>query len=332
MATKDWKGIAVIIEQTGGVAENISWELLGKARELADKDKQDLIAIVLGESVKDIAQEAVHRGANLAVYANHKQLAAYRWETYADVTHTVLEKYKPSIFIVGATPNGRDLAGRLAVRMHTGLTADVVQLTIEKGLLLGSVPGFGGSVLAQIKCETARPQMATVRPGIFEAIKPDKKRKGKVEEFKVTIEDAKITTDLLKQVVQDTVDISKAERILAAGRGIGDNTYLIEELAELMKAEIGATRPLCDDALFGRERQVGSTGVTVKPELCLVAGVSGATHFTSGIKDSGTVIAINTDPEAIIFEYADYIVEGDLHKVLPELIDVLKARLLQVAK
>jgi electron transfer flavoprotein alpha subunit len=328
----NWKGVAVFIEQTDGKAENISWELLGKSRELADTAKQELLAIVLAKDAKPIAEEAIARGADKAIFASHDLLDHYKWEAYAKVSTEILEQQKPSMLIVGATHNGRDLAGRIAVRMNTGLTADVVRLEVKDGLLLGAVPGFGGSILAIIKCETARPQMATVRPGIFTAIDPDPKRKGKLIEHKTKIDPELITTKLLETVKVEGIDISKCERMVAAGRGVGSDLSQINELAELLDAAIGVTRPLCDVGLLPRDHQVGSTGVTVKPKITINFGISGATHYVSGIQDSDIVISINTDPEAIIFDHSDYIVKGDVNEILPELLEVLKAKLLQVAR
>ena len=312
---------------------SISWELLGKSRDLADKCNEDLIAIVLGHNIKDIAEEAIQRGADIAVVADHELLGHYKWETYTKITMEIINEYKPSNLIFGASPNGRDLAGRLAVRAKAGLTADVVDLDITKdGLMLGSVPGFGGSIVAVIKCETTRPQMATVRPGIFTAKELDTKRKGKIKNFKVKLDESEISTHLIKKVVIETEDISKAKRLVTAGRGVGNDLTQVKEIAELLDASIGVTRPLCDDGVLPRYHQVGSTGVTIKPKFTLVLGISGAMHFTSGIKDSDMIIAVNNDDKAIIFDYADYGIVGDVNEIMPKLIVKLKAKLLQEAK
>lgn len=333
MNVKDWKGIAVLIEQDDDTPEFISWELLGKSRELADKLSQQLIAIILGKNVKSIAEEAIKRGADKAIIAEHELLANYKWETYSKISYDIILKYKPSILICGATPNGRDLAGRLAVRLKTGLTADVVNLDVDNnGLLLGSVPGFGGSVLALIKCEKSRPQMATVRPGIFNAIEPNTKKKGEIINFKVKLEESDVSTKLIQKIKVDQEDISKAKKLVAAGRGIGNDISKVKELASLLEASIGVTRPLADAGIMARNHQVGSTGVTVKPKLSLVLGASGAMHFTSGIQDSDTIIAINMDNLAQIFDYADYAVVGDLNELLPELLQSLKEKIYQKVK
>ncbi|MFV2015962.1 MAG: electron transfer flavoprotein subunit alpha/FixB family protein, partial [Candidatus Heimdallarchaeota archaeon] len=199
-------------------------------------------------------------------------------------------------------------------------------------LMLGSVPGFGGSIVAVIKCETSRPQMATVRPGIFTAKDPDTKRKGKIKDFKVKLDESDISTHLIKKIVIETEDISKAKRLVTAGRGVGNDLTQVKEIAELLDASIGVTRPLCDDGVLPRYHQVGSTGVTIKPKFTLVLGISGAMHFTSGIKDSDTIIAVNNDDKAIIFDYADYGIVCDVNAIMPKLIEKLKAKLLQEAK
>ncbi len=186
--------------------------------------------------------------------------------------------------------------------------------------------------VAVIKCETSRPQTATVRLGIFTAKDPDTKRKGKIKIFKVKLDESEISTHLIKKIVIETEDISKAKRLLTAGRGVGNDLTQVKEIAELLDASIGVTRPLCDDGELPRYHQVGSTGVTIKPEFALVLGISGAMHFTSGIKDSDTIIAVNNDEKTIIFDYADYGVVGDVNEIMPKLIEKLKAKLLQEAK
>lgn len=332
MGKNDWNGVAVIIEQTDGIAEKISWEILGKSRELADIAKEDLIAIVLAKDAKSIGKEAILRGADKVICASHDLLDHYKWETYSKICSEIIKEHKPSMLIIGATHNGRDLAGRLAVRLNTGLTADVVRLDVKDGLLLGAVPGFGGSILAIIKCETQRPQMATVRPGIFTAIDPDPKKKGKIIDFKTKIDPSEVTTKLIESIKVEGIDISKAKRMVAAGRGVGSDLSQIKELAGILDAAIGVTRPLCDVGLLPRDHQIGSTGVTVKPKITLNFGISGATHYVSGIQDSDTIVSVNTDPEAIIFDHSDYIVEGDVNEILPELIEILKAKLFVEAK
>ncbi len=327
-ADNDWQGIWVFLEQVNGAVENVSWEMLGKAHELAGRSGQEVTALLLGKGVKGLAEEAVMRGANHVLIAERDCLERYTWEAYTKVITDMVNRRKPSILLLGATHNGVELAGRLAVRLNTGLTADVVRLDINsKGLLLSAVPGFGGLILAIIKCEQARPQMSTVRPGIFSALEPDASRKGKVESVRVDIDPKDIGTRLIENVVLKGEDISNVERLIAAGRGTGGNLKAVRELADMMDAGVGVTRPIVDMGLMPRSLQVGSTGVSVKPKLTLIAGASGAFHFVSGIQDSETIISINNDPNAQIFQYSDYCVVGDVNKILPAVIKELKARI-----
>ncbi|MHA2502579.1 MAG: electron transfer flavoprotein subunit alpha/FixB family protein [Candidatus Kariarchaeaceae archaeon] len=324
---KDWKGIAVFIEQDEGKLLDISLELLGKAREMADGSNDKVYAYLFGHNVESLSQELIERGADKVVLADHELLDHYKWELYTKVSVQLIEKYKPSMMLCGATPNGRDLAGRLAVRLHTGLTADVIDLYIKDDLLIGAVPGFGGSVVAEIKCEDARPQMATIRPGIFSIKEKDPKRKGDVIKAKFELKAEDQTTRLVRKIKVDMEDISKAKRLIAAGRGVGPQLSLAQEMAEIIDGKIGVTRPLCDMGLLPRNYQIGSTGVTVKPDITVVWGASGAMHFTSGINDSDTIISVNMDETAPIFADSDYIVVADINALLPMVLDKLKARL-----
>ncbi len=324
----DAKGVWVYMEHYDGAFEKVSLEMLGKARELADQVKEDLVALILGDEVEKLAKEAIAHGADRVLAAEHDLLAQYNTDAYAKVAAELILERMPSIFLLGATHNGRDLAGRLAVRCDTGLTADVTRLEIEEdtGHLLSAVPGFGGSILAIIKCENSRPQMSTVRPGIFQALDPDPKRVGEEEVVAPTLAEKDLRSRLIERSVEAGEDITGSERMVVAGRGAAGDMTPLTELQRILGAALGVTRPLADEGLASRDHQVGSTGVTVKPKLAIVAGVSGAAHFTAGIKDADVVIAINSDPDAPIFEHADYCVVDDLYKVLPPLLDALKAQ------
>jgi electron transfer flavoprotein alpha subunit len=327
MERSEWRDIWVYLEQIKGAVEPVSWEILGKARELADKTGEDLVAVLLGRGIDDVADEAIKRGADRVLVADAPTLEKYTWEAYTKVITDIVEERKPSILLIGATHNGRELAGRLAVRLNTGLTADVVRLEIdEEGVLLSAVPGFGGSMLAIITCEHRRPQMSTVRPGIFTALEPDASRRGEIMRINVDVDPKDIMTRHLESVHIEGEDISKAERLVAAGRGAGGDIKTIRQLADLMNAAVGVTRPLADVGVMSRDSQIGSTGVTVRPKLALVAGVSGAIHFVSGIQDSDTIISINIDPDALMFEHSDYCVVGDVNEILPALVEELKTR------
>lgn len=327
MVKNDWKGIWVYLEQVDGVVERVSWEMLGKARELADKSREELTGVFLGQDLENLADEAIKRGADRVIVAEDNSLERYSWEAYSKVIADLVKARKPGILLIGATHNGRELAGRLAVRLKTGLTADVVRLEIDdQGLLLSAVPGFGGSILALIKCEYSRPQMSTVRPGIFTALEPDPSRNGEIEDVNVDIDPNIIKTHLVERTSVEVEDISMAQRLVVAGRGTGGNITAVKELAGLLDAAVGVTRPLADIGVVSRAFQIGSTGITVKPKLAFVAGASGSVHFVSGIQDSETVISINIDPKAQIFEHSDYCVIGDVNEILPALVKELKAR------
>jgi len=333
MVENKWKGIWVYLEQVDGVVEQVSWEMLGKARELADKSNDELIGVSLGNNLENIADEAIKRGADRVLAAENSSLKRYSWEAYCKVITDLVKARKPSILLIGATHNGRELAGRLAVRLKTGLTADVVRLEIdEQGLLLSAVPGFGGSILALIECKYKRPQMSTVRPGIFTALEPDSSRKGEIEPVHVDIDPNEIKTRHLERSSVEVDDISMAERLVVAGRGMGRDITTIKDLGDLLNAAVGVTRPLADIGVLSRDYQIGSTGVSVKPKIAFVAGASGAAHFVSGVQDSETLISINIDPKAQIFEHSDYYVIGDVNEILPALLKELKTRKLKEKK
>ncbi len=323
------QGLWVYLEQEEGRLEGVSLELLGKGRELADAQKSRLIGILLGHKVGHLAKEAIAAGADEVLVADAPLLSMYKTDPYTRVVEGLVRERKPDIFLLGATPNGRDLAGRLAVRVRTGLTADCTNLMIDAddGLLIGEVVGFGGGILATIKCPKHRPQMFTVRPGIFVAPEPDDKRKGKVEDVAVAAGKDDDRVEVLEHERKRGKDLTSAEYLVVGGRGIRGDWSLIRELAELVKGEVGATRVPVDEGWCTRELQIGQTGFVTRPKVAFVFGVSGAIHFTVGIQDAGTVVAINTDPEAPIFEAADYCIVDDLFQILPPLVEgVRKAK------
>lgn len=329
METSTWKGIWVYLENVDGEIEPVSWEILGKGRELADISGESLTGVLLGHNNVSRAEEALQRGADRVVVADHPLLEMYSWEAYTKVMADLVTDRKPNILLIGATHNGREFAGRLAVRLNTGLTADVVRLEIDnEGVLTSAVPGFGGSILAMIKWVKCRPQMSTVRAGIFEALEPitDFPVQGVIENAKVTIPGNLIRTRLVKRTKVEGVDISKAERLVAAGRGSSANFDMIRELAGILDAAIGVTRPLADMGLISRDHQIGSTGVIVKPSIAIVSGASGAAHFVSGIQNSDAIISINSDEDAQIFDHSDCCVVGDSNAILPALLKELRTR------
>ena len=320
------RGIWVYLEHDGRSLESVSLELLARARELADQSASEVTGVLVGHNVDSLAEEAVARGADEVLLAEDPQLEQYRTEPYTRVVAKLVAEGRPDIFFLGATPDGRDLAGRLAVRLGTGLTADCTDLALEEGtgLLLGEVTGFGGGILAVIKCEKHRPQMATVRPGVFAAGEPDPSRRGRIERVPVELAPEDLRVQVVERGIEAGIDITRAKVLVAGGRGTRGDFSMLEELARLLGGEVGATRVAVDEGWIGRDRQIGQTGFVTRPQLALLFGISGALQFTVGIEKAETVVAINSDPEAEVFEHADFGVVDDLFQVLPRLLEEIR--------
>jgi electron transfer flavoprotein alpha subunit len=320
------KAIWVYLEHDRGELENVSLELLSRGRQLADKLNWTLSGLLLGHQISGLADQAFGYGADEVWVAEHALLEYFRIEAYCRVVYQALTEEKPSVFLLGATQNGRDLAGRLAVRLRTGLNADCTGLQInpENGVLISEVSGFGGGVLALIEMQTHRPQMATVRPGVFEAVESSPSKHGRIVDLPVDLTEEMIETTVLERVVGEGVDLSRAPVLIAGGRGIDGDFQMMRRLAELLGGDVGATRPPVDEGHIERERQIGQTGVVCSPKVAICCGISGAFHFVVGIDKADTVIAINSDPDAPIFEFADYCVVADVHQIIPGLIAALE--------
>jgi electron transfer flavoprotein alpha subunit len=315
-------GIWVFLEQDEDVLAPVSLELLGKARELSRQSGAELTGLLVGYNLDELATRAALLDLDRLVYVSHPLLAQFTAEAYAHATAGVIVRQQPDIFLLGATPYGRDLAGRLAVMLRTGLTADCTDLALDPGsaLLLGEVSGFGGGILATIKCEQHRPQMATVRPGVFAEVATRRETPAPVDRFEVDVPPAACPVTVVERRRHAGVDVSRAERLVIAGAGTRGELGPVEALARALDAEIGATRVAVDEGWAGREQQIGQTGVIARPKLAVVCGASGATQFTVGIEQAGLVIALNQDPEASIFEQADLCVVDDLFPVVRALV------------
>ena len=322
----EFDDVWVFIEEHDGDVANVSWELLTEARKLVEqKDGEELVALVIGEDVDEVAEEAIARGADRVLVADDPIFEPYRADPYGEQFRHMVEQRKPDIVLIGGTTTGRDFAGRVAVPAYAGLTADCTEVDIgPEGHLEARRPAFGGDILATITCEEHRPQMATIRPGVFEAADADAEREGEIEEVEVVVEEADTLSEVLEREVGDTVDITDADRIVAVGGGVSGNLEPARELAELLDAELAASRKAVDEGWIEHARQVGQTGKTVRPELYVAVGVSGAVQHLEGMNDSGTVVAINNDPNAPIFENADYGIVGDLFEVVPDLVAQLE--------
>lgn len=322
---KDAHGIWVYLEHTDGHLEGVSLELLGRARTLADATGEQLTALLLSADGSALAEQAVGYGADEVLLVPHPALSVYTTLPAARVVADLVAQRRPSILLLGATVNGRDLAGRLAVRLRTGLTADCTDLLVDEatGLLSGEVTGFGQGILATIQCPDTRPQMATVRPGVFARPVFDSARSGRTEVIAVDIPEEDQHVRVLRQSSRRSADITQAERLVIGGRGMQGDMALLRRLAKALKADVGATRVAVDQGWIGHDRMVGQTGSVTRPKLAFVCGASGAMQFTVGIQESEAVVAINSDPEAPIFEAADYCIADDVFQVLPQLIEAL---------
>ena len=316
------KVVWVLLEQTESRLESVSLEILSKGRQLADESGWSLTGLLIGHNVRSLAEEAFTYGVDELWLVDHPLLEQFTVDAYTHVAYQALMEGRPSIFLCGATVNGRDLAGRLAVRLKTGLNADCTDLRLNAkcGVLTSEVTGFGGGVLALLESPDHRPQMSTVRPGVFFQGDAIGDRTGKVVEMQVELEKSVIRTRIVERVTGEGVDLTQAPILVCGGRGIAGKFEILEELASLLGGEIGATRPPVDEGHIERERQVGQTGVVCRPKVAFACGISGAFHFLVGIQNADLVVAINSDPKAPIFEHADYGIVGDALKVVPALI------------
>jgi electron transfer flavoprotein alpha subunit len=322
---EEQKSIWVYLEGDSGVFEDVSLELLAQGREMADQMGWRLTSLIMGHRIDDLVSHSFAFGADQVWLAEHPLLEHFTIDAYAHVALQALMDGKPSVFLLGATPNGRDLAGRLAVRLRTGLNADCTGLRMTPdGVLVSEVSGFGGGVLALIQMENHRPQMATVRPGVFASLEPDEGRTGEVIEIPVHLSKEMVQTRIVEQVSGEGVDLGRAPVLVAGGRGIDGEFQMMRQLADLLGGDVGATRPPVDEGHIQRDRQVGQTGVVCSPKVAICCGISGAFHFVVGIEKADTVIAINSDPEAPIFDFADYCIVGDVHQIVPALVAVLQ--------
>lgn len=319
--------VFVFVEQTDGTVEQVSLEVLGKAREIGDKLNSTVTAMILGESVEELAKDVARRGADSVLVGQSPILKDFTTEAYSKVISEQIRERDPDALLIGATHNGASLAASLAVKLGAGLMAHVVDLEVEDGtgMLLGSVPGFGGSIVSLCKCSKGRPQMATVRPGIFKPREPSTQRvEGQIQHVKLDVSSSDKKYNVLERNVKRANELSHAEKVVVAGLGCKGNLELPRKLSEEINAELGVSRPVADRHIYDKEHVVGSTGSSLNAKLAIVMGVSGASHFISGIRDVKTVIAINTDPKSQIFKQADYCVNADMFEILPYLMSELK--------
>lgn len=333
MNIADYKGVWVFAEQRDGKLQKVSLELLGKGKEIAGKLGVELTAVLLGYNTDKMAEELLAHGADKVLAADSKLLEHFTTDAYAKVICDLVNERKPEILFVGATFIGRDLGPRMAARLSTGLTADCTALDTDSETknLLATRPAFGGNLMATIECAERRPQMATIRPGVFEKLPEDKASvsSSKIEKVSVDLKEDDIRTKVLNVVklAKDAVDIGEAKVLVAGGRGVGskENFAKLKELADVLGGTIAASRAAIEKEWVDKDLQVGQTGKTVRPQLYIACGISGAIQHLAGMQDSDYIIAINKDAGAPIMKVADLAIVGDLNKVVPELIAQIKA-------
>ena len=329
-----YKNIWVFIEHERGKVSNVSFELLGEGRKLADALGYQLCGMLLSnqDGVEGLIKEAIAYGSEKVYVMESPLFKGYRTDPYARAAVNLIQKYKPEIVLFGATTQGRDFAGTVATTLETGLTADCTDLDIdpEKKILRQTRPAFGGNIMATIFCENHRPQMATVRPKVFAMPIRDDSRKGEVIRETLPMSEDQVRTKILEFIKgAEAVNLVDAEIIVSGGRGMGiaENLKVIRELAEVLGAAVGASRAAVDSGWMPYEHQVGQTGRTVRPKIYIACGISGAIQHQAGMKTSDIIVAINKDPEAPIFKIATYGVVGDLFTVVPMLAAEFKKRL-----
>lgn len=344
MALEDYKGVYVFAQQVDNEISPIAFELLGKARDLAEPLKTDVTAVLIGSGIKGLADRLAEYGADKVIVVDDPELKDYRTEPYAHALASVINEYKPEIVLVGATAIGRDLGPTVSARVATGLTADCTQLDIgdfplnpipgkeneqKHNQLLMTRPAFGGNTIATIACPDNRPQMATVRPGVMQKIDPIAGKKAEVIEFNpgFTPDDRYVTIKEVVKAVSDTVDIMDAKILVSGGRGVGspENFKILEDLAEAVGGTVSCSRAVVDAGWKPKDLQVGQTGKTVRPNVYFAIGISGAIQHVAGMEESDIIVAINKDEDAPIFDVADYGVVGDLNKIVPQLTAAIKA-------
>lgn len=325
------KDIYVFAEQRDGNIQKVAFELIGKGCELAKDLNQQVVAVLLGNEIKEKANELIAAGADKVLVIEHPMLAEYTTEPYAKALTQVIHDKAPEIVLVGATAVGRDLAPRVSARVHTGLTADCTKLEIdeETKLLNMTRPAFGGNIMATIVCADHRPQMATVRPGVMKALEADTSRNGDIEVMEIPFDTQDLPVKVLEVIKEEkeTEDITEAKVLVSGGRGMSDKENfdaLLNPLAEALGGVISGSRAAVDAGWIDHEAQVGQTGKTVRPELYLACGISGAIQHLAGMEGSEYIVAIDKNDSAPIFDAADLGIVGNVDTLLPKLAEAIK--------
>ena len=341
MGLEEYKGVFVFAQQVDNVLDGVAFELLGKGKELAKDLNTEVTAVLIGSGVKELADQLAEYGADRVIVVDDPQLKDYRTEPYAHALASVINEYKPEIMLVGATAIGRDLGPTVSARVKTGLTADCTMLEIgdfplnaapgqeqQHNQLLMTRPAFGGNTIATIACPYNRPQMATVRPGVMQKIAPIAGAKANVVEYNpgFTPNDRYVEILNIVKAVKNTANIMDAKILVSGGRGVGskENFKLLEDLAEVLGGTVSCSRAVVENGWLPVDLQVGQTGKTVRPDLYMACGISGAIQHVAGMENSELIIAINKNESAPIFEVADLGIVGDLKQILPKLADAVR--------
>lgn len=323
-----YKGIWVFAEQRYGKLRTVALELINQAKTLAKDLQVSVTAIVLGNNIKNLSQELIAYGADEVLLMDVPWLNDFNDHVYGEVMVDLINEYKPEIVLIGATSNGRSLAPHISATLRTGLTADCTQLQIdvEERLLMQTRPAFGGNLMATIVCPNNRPQMSTVRPKVFKPAEPDYAREGKVTVLPVPNQVEGFVKLLRNIDNEEGLNLSDADIIIGVGKGIGSekNIKLAQELADALGGALGASRPVVDSGWMPYSQQVGQTGKTVAPKIYIACGISGAIQHLAGLAEIETIIAINNDPDAPIFNVAHYGIVGDVREILPLLTEQIK--------
>lgn len=329
----DYKNVWVFIESFEDQPKSVGLELLGQGRRLADELGQKLVAVALGRDTTELARASALYGADQVITVYGEEYAGYSADAYGYAFLKLVDKYKPNVILIGATVNGRDLGSKLAVSLRTGLTADCTALRVDEETknIVWERPAFGGNLYAQILCATTRPQMGTCRPGAFKM--PPERPENHPECIRESIhvpQDSLRTRvlEFVKAAKSGEIPLGQAQVIVSGGRGMknAENFALLRELADALGGTVGCSRAAVDAGWMPQSRQVGQTGTTVSPRLYIACGISGAIQHIAGMSESDTIVAINKDENAPIFEVADYCIVGDLFEVIPAILKELKAR------
>lgn len=339
------KGIFVVIEQRSGKVQNVGLELIGESTRLKEDLKDDVVAVLLGHEIEGEVEKLYHYGADKVILVDSPYLKEYVTEPYTKAITAIVNEYDPEIMLFGASSIGRDVAPRVASRVKTGLVADTTGLRMAKTeeefakeaamgcedptrALLMTRPAFGGNIMATLMCPRTKPQMATVRPGVMKRIEKDKTRTGELIKFNVDFTEADMNVEILEVVKANkkAVDLTEAKLIVSGGRGIGgpQGFDMIRDVADALGAEVGSSRACVDAGWIEKDRQVGQTGKTVRPELYMACGISGAIQHVAGMENSEVVISINKNDTAPIFEVSDLGIVGDVKVILPKLADAIR--------